>query len=76
MKIEILGPGCAKCKILEQNAKMALEKSGKNGEIVKIENVKDIIEKGVFGTPAIIIDGKIMSSGKVNDVNEILGWLE
>jgi len=76
MKIEILGTGCAKCKILEQNAKMALEKSGKNGEIVKIENVKDIIEKGVFGTPAIIIDGKIMSSGKVNDVNEILGWLE
>jgi small redox-active disulfide protein 2 len=76
MKIEILGAGCPKCRMLEQNARAAIEKSGQNADIVKVENIKDIIEYGVFSTPAIVLDGKIMSAGKVNDVDEIAGWLK
>ncbi len=76
MKIEILGSGCPKCKQLEENAKKALKESGKKAEIVKVTEVDKIIEYGVMSTPAIVIDGKVKSYGKVADVEEIKKWLK
>ncbi|MFH1387685.1 MAG: thioredoxin family protein [Patescibacteria group bacterium] len=75
MKIEILGTGCPKCKELEGNTKKALEETEKKAEIVKVTEINKIIEYGVMSTPAIVIDGKVKSYGKVNTVEEIKGWL-
>jgi small redox-active disulfide protein 2 len=75
MKIEILGTGCPKCKLLEQNTILALEETKIKANIVKVDKIDKIIEYGVLSTPAIIIDGKIKSYGKVNTVEEIKGWL-
>jgi small redox-active disulfide protein 2 len=76
MKIEILGTGCPKCKQLEANTRKALEETGKNAEIVKVTDINKIVEYGVMSTPAIVIDGKVKSYGKVADVEEIKKWLK
>jgi small redox-active disulfide protein 2 len=75
MKIEILGSGCPKCKMLEENARKALAETGKKAEVIKVTDFKKILEYGVMSTPAIVIDGKVKSYGKVNDVSEIKKWL-
>ncbi|MFO8068091.1 MAG: thioredoxin family protein [Bacteroidales bacterium] len=71
MKIEILGTGCPKCKLLEDNTRKALEESGKKAEIVKVTEIDKIVGYGVMSTPAIVIDGKVKSYGKVADVEDI-----
>ena len=71
MKIKILGTGCPKCKQLEANTKKALEETGKKAEIEKVTDINKIIEAGVMATPALDIDGKIKSTGKVSSVEEI-----
>ncbi|MBT3298257.1 thioredoxin family protein [archaeon] len=75
MKIELLETGCSTCIGLEDNVRTALERSGKNAEIIIINEFNDIIKKGVMSIPAIIIDGKIKSSGKVVSSEIIEGWL-
>jgi len=75
MKIEILGSGCPKCKKLEENARIAAEKITK-AEIVKVTEIDKIIEYGVMSTPALVIDGKVKSSGRIPGVEEIQEWLK
>ena len=76
MKIEILGSGCPKCKKLEENTRKAAEKMKTKAEIVKVTDIGKIIEHGVMTTPALVIDGKIKSSGRIPDVEEIEKWLD
>jgi small redox-active disulfide protein 2 len=76
MKIEILGTGCPKCKKLEENARKALEETGKKAEVIKITDINEIIEKDVMTTPAIMIDGKIKAFGRIPGVEEIKKWLK
>ena len=71
MKIEILGTGCSKCKALEEATKQAVAMSGKFAQIEKVEDIMKIMEYGVMSTPGLVIDGKVMSTGKVLSVNEI-----
>ena len=71
MKIEIFGTGCAKCKKLFENAQEAVRASGLEVDIVKIEDIEKIVEAGVMMTPALVVDGKIKSTGKVLSVDEI-----
>lgn len=75
MKIEILGTGCPNCKKLEQNVQNAVRESGKNAEVSKVADINKIIEYGVMSTPAVVIDGKVKSYGKVVSVEEIKKWL-
>lgn len=75
MKIEVLGTGCAKCKTLYENARKAVEESGKSAEVVKIEDIPTIMKYGVLSTPALVIDGKLQFSGKVASVAEIRSML-
>ena len=75
MKIEVLGTGCSKCKTLYENVKKALEESGTTAEILKVEDIPSIMKHGVMSTPALVIDGKIMFSGKTASVGEIKGLL-
>lgn len=75
MKIEVLGTGCAKCKTFYENVKRAVEESGKNADIVKIEDIPSIMKHGVMSTPALVVDGQVKFSGKVASVAEIVGML-
>ena len=72
IKIEILGTGCPKCKKTFENAKKALEESKIDAKIVKVENISEIIEKGVFMTPATLVEGNIIKQGDVATKNEIM----
>lgn len=71
MKIEILGPGCAKCRATEKVVKKAVEELGTQAEVVKVEDLQDIINRGVMMTPAVIIDGKVRIEGHKPTVDEI-----
>ncbi|HAV92444.1 TPA: hypothetical protein DCW38_04605 [candidate division WOR-3 bacterium] len=65
MKIEILGTGCPKCKKLEENTRKAVEELKIDAEIVKITDIKEIMKYKVMLTPALVVDGKVVLSGRV-----------
>lgn len=71
MKIEILGTGCAKCRATEKIVRKAVEELGIQAEIVKIEDLQEIIDRGVMITPAVVVDGEIKISGHQPSVEEI-----
>jgi len=79
MKIQILGTGCAKCKKLEENAKEALKKENIQAEVIKITDLEDIMEMGVMITPALAVNGKVFSTGKIlssEEISKIIKGLE
>ena len=71
MKIEIIGTGCPKCKKLFENAQEAVKTLGTSAEVVKIEDIQQIMNAGVMITPAIAVDGEVKSAGKILSVDEI-----
>ncbi|HPX61807.1 MAG TPA: thioredoxin family protein [Deltaproteobacteria bacterium] len=75
MKIEILGTGCTKCKMLYEAVQTAVKEKGIEAEIVKVEDIPSIMKYGVMSTPALVIDGKVAFSGKIMPVSEIKGLL-
>jgi len=72
MKIEILGTGCTKCKGLEEATKQAVAKVGGFHEVIKVEDVVEIMNYGVMSTPALVVDGVVKSTGKLLSVDEIV----
>jgi small redox-active disulfide protein 2 len=70
-KIQILGTGCAKCKQLTANAEAAIQGLGIDAAVEKVSDIKEIMAFGVMSTPAIAVDGKVLSSGKVLSPEEI-----
>jgi small redox-active disulfide protein 2 len=76
MKIEVLGMGCANCNKLYQNILEAVKQSGKEAEVVKVEDIQKIMGYGVMSTPALVIDGVVKVAGKVPKVEEIKGWIK
>ncbi len=76
MKIEVLGMGCPKCKKLFQNAQQAVEKSGIQAEVIKVEDLNKITDYGVMMTPALVLDGKVKATGKIPNVQEIVNWIK
>ncbi len=76
MKIEILGTGCAKCKALEEAAKQAVAKVGGFHQVVKVEDVVEIMNYQVMSTPALVIDGVVKSSGKLLNSEEIVELMD
>lgn len=71
MIIKILGSGCRKCVALGDNARAAAAAAGKPAEIVKVTDFVDIAAYGVMSTPGLVIDEKLVSSGKVLSAEEI-----
>ncbi len=71
MKIEILGTGCSKCRQLEAVVKEAVAKSGRFAQIEKVDDIMKIMEYQVVSTPGLVIDGKVVSTGKVLSVDEV-----
>jgi len=75
MTVKILGTGCAKCKTLEQRIIVLKEKHQLDIQIEKVIKLNDIMSYGVMMTPALVIDGKVKSSGRVPKDEEILKWI-
>jgi small redox-active disulfide protein 2 len=76
MKIEILGTGCAKCKTLYDAVQAAVKEKGVEAEIVKVEDIPSIMKYGVMSTPALVIDGRVIFSGKTASAGEIAEMLQ
>ncbi len=76
MKIEILGTGCAKCKALEEAVKQAVSKIGGFHEVVKVDDIVEIMKYNIVSTPALVIDGVVKSTGKLLSVDEVLKILK
>lgn len=75
MKIEIFGPGCARCKQTEHNARQALSAVGLDAEVIKIEDIREYGPRGVVFTPALAIDGELKCKGRIPSTAEIQSWL-
>ena len=75
MEIKVLGPGCPKCQQTEKVVKEAVAESGVAANIEKVTDIMKIAGYGVFGTPAVVIDGEVKSVGKIPKREEVLGWL-
>jgi len=72
MIIKILGSGCPKCKKLEKNAREAVEQAGVQAEVEKVTDMNDIMDYGVMMTPALVIDEKVVSAGRVLSAKKIV----
>ena len=75
-KIEVLGPGCARCKETFRVVQHVVESAGLTCPVVKNESIQRMIELGVMATPAIAIDGGVVLSGhipKADEVRKLLG---
>jgi small redox-active disulfide protein 2 len=75
-RVEVLGPGCEKCRRLAENACAAAGQAGVEIELVKVEDMFDILARGCNRTPGIIIDGRLRLQGRIATVNEIAAWLK
>ena len=75
MKIQVLGTGCAKCKQLTANVEKAVAELGLGVPVEKVEDVREIMKFKVISTPALAVDGKVVSAGKLlapSDVRSLL----
>jgi small redox-active disulfide protein 2 len=71
MKIQILGPGCAKCKTLAQRTEQAVKELGIDSHIEKVTDIKEIMKFGVMTTPALVVNGQVKLVGKAPTLDEI-----
>lgn len=76
MVIKILGSGCSNCVKLTGNTEEALKELGIEAEIVKVTDFMDIMKYGVMTTPALVVDEKVVSSGKVLKTKDIVNLLK
>ncbi len=72
MEIKILGPGCINCKKLYAEAEKAVAMSGQPATITKVEAMEDIISYGLLRTPGLVIDEKVVASGRIPSAPEIV----
>ena len=75
MEIKILGTGCSKCKTLEKATREAVKELGIDANIEKEEDIMKIMEYGVMNTPALVIDGKVVTSGRVPNEKDLKSLL-
>lgn len=70
-RIQILGTGCPKCKLLFANAETAVKSAGIEAQLEKVEKIVDIMKFGVMSTPALVVDGQVKSVGNVLSPDDI-----
>ena len=76
MEIKVLGPGCPRCEATKKNVEDAVAESGLSASIIKVTDTLEIASHGVFGTPAVIVDGDVKSVGKIPTKDEIKTWIQ
>jgi small redox-active disulfide protein 2 len=72
MEIKVLGPGCTNCKRLYAEAEKAIAASGQTATLTKVETIEEIVGFGILRTPALVIDGRVVASGRIPTAAEIL----
>lgn len=78
-KIEVLGPGCPRCRETHRVVKHVVEESGLDIEIVKDESIERMMELGIMASPGVAVDGKVVMVGRVPkaaEVRQLLGISE
>lgn len=76
MEIKILGPGCARCEATEKVVKEAVDETGVPASVEKVTDLLKIASYGVFGTPAVVVDGQVKSVGKIPKKEDVKAWLQ
>ncbi len=71
MEIKILGTGCAKCKSLEKVTRQAVKELNLDATIEKVEDIQKIMEYGIMSTPGLVVDNKVVLSGKLPKIGEL-----
>ncbi len=74
-KIEVLGPGCARCKETYRVVKQVVEVSNLDVDVEKVESIERMIELGLLATPGVAIDGKVVLSGRIPKADEVRALL-
>lgn len=75
LNVKILGSGCANCKKLEAVARAAAESAGVNAEFEKVTDYNKILAYDIISTPALVINEKVVSAGKIPTQTEVAQWL-
>ncbi len=75
LTIKVLGSGCANCKRLEQIAHKVVTEMGIEAEVIKVTDYNDIIMYNVLSTPGLVINEKVVSSGRIPTPAEVTTWL-
>ena len=75
-RIEVLGPGCDNCRMLEEAAREAVMMAGVEAEISHVTDYARIRGYGVLRTPGLVIDGRVVSAGRIPSAGDIAIWLE
>ncbi|WP_210364754.1 thioredoxin family protein [Bacillus sp. REN3] len=71
MEIKVLGTGCKKCRELEENVHIAIQESGVSAIVEKVDDIREIMKYKVMNTPALVIDDKVVSTGKLLSVKDL-----
>ena len=75
VEIKVLGPGCANCKRLEQITRKVVDSLAADANIEKVTNYQEIVELGVMTTPGLVVNGEVVSSGRIPSETEITDWI-
>ena len=75
MEIKVLGPGCPKCEQTAKLVKEAVSETGVDANIEKVTDIMEIAGYGIFGTPAVVIDGDVKIVGKIPKKEDIKTWI-
>lgn len=76
LNIKILGSGCANCKRLESIARKVVEEIGLEAEFEKVTDMNEIMKWPILSTPGLVVNDKVLSSGRIPSETEIAGWLK
>lgn len=76
INIKVLGPGCNNCHLVEEHAKAAVDQLGLDAEIEHVTERAEYPRYGLLYTPGLVIDGKLVSGGRIPSITEIAAWLE
>jgi len=76
INIKILGSGCANCKRVEAIARKAVETLGLDAEVEKVTDFSEIMNWPILSTPGLVINDKVVSSGRIPSEDEVTGWLK
>ena len=75
LNIKVLGPGCANCRKLEEVAREAVAQAGVPAEIEKVTDLQAILSFDVLKTPGLVINGKLVSSGRIPAAGTVAEWI-
>ena len=76
MDIKVIGSGCEKCNQLYRNVQEAVQQLGLNAQVQKVEDLVEMVQLGVMTSPSVMVDGKLVVSGRVANVKSLVNLLK